>query len=232
MVNSLGAWSSPGKWRLFSWQETLNMWRHCLVCSGELPVQPTCCDISSRPQLFSWDFGAPGRCPRAALLLGSAVKHGNRFREGCESLHEHFHQSNHKKKYLSFEIGPASPILLALGLLGVLVFTSTWGMTQPNFRATLLSFQSVGWAKLPPGRGNGKHNPKKDWGLNKKYMRKKKKGCDWRSQRNKTSSPEYIFHWNVISENCAESCTFRTQQCIKLKFLITIVYIRVVITKM
>lgn len=66
-------------------------------------------------------------------------------------------------------------------------------MTQPNFRATLLSFQSVGWERLPLGRGSGKHNPKKEWGLNKKYMRKKKERLWLKVTKKQNQFPRIYF---------------------------------------
>lgn len=85
MVNSSGTWSSPVKLqckliaRLSTNRDT---WTHCLMCSGELPVQP-----STGHNFISQHCGAPRRSSRAARLPSSRM--ANRNKQGRDGWGSH-----------------------------------------------------------------------------------------------------------------------------------------------
>lgn len=180
------------------------MWRHWLVCSGELPVRLTRCNSSNRFQHISQDLGVPGCCSRNKVR-----------RDECEAttepprmlssikLHKkkQTNKNNNIKNYFRFEIVPGSLILLALEPLGVLLFTSTWGMTPLNFTAAVCPSCRAWDEQCYLGLGDGGCNAKKQEGQNKEHQQK---GRPWL----KVTKKQKRFPWTyfALKHNIRKLC--------------------------
>lgn len=170
MVNSSGTWSSPVKLqrkltaRLSTDRDT---WTHCLVCSGELRVQP-----SIGHNFISQHCGGPSCSSGAALRPGSRMANGNKLgRDRWWGSHHRAVMSAFineiVKKYFGLKTGLGSLMTTALDLSGV-IHQRVRNSTELNFRVTICSIPKHEVNDTTSGNKNGNYRLKEDGGQKEK----------------------------------------------------------------